>query len=318
MRKILLGSTGLMVSAICLGTVKYGGIWDDEVSFAAMEHFVQLGGNFLDTARVYADWVPTAERQSSEKCIGRWLTQRGGADDIIVATKGGHHPLDGSGPPTLKQEELLAQSEESRCNLRLDAIPLYYLHRDDPSLSVQQIMDAVFTLQDRGIILHAGCSNWTAPRIRAAQAYAKSCGRPGFEAVSNRWSLARVTPGSFDPTTVLTDEELMQFHRETQIPLLPFSSMGQGVLSKLADGALPAWMQAQYGLPVNAELAKRAEAIAKKRGISVAQVCQCFFYGQDFPVIPVAAFSSDRQMKEAAKATELLLSEEELAALSIK
>ena len=312
MKRISLGSTDLNVSALCMGTVYFGSRMDDAASFAMLDHFAELGGNFLDTARVYADWVPLAQRQASEKCIGRWLKARGLQQQIIVATKGGHPPLFPPGRPTLSARDLAHQAEESCRNLGLDTLPLYYLHRDDPKVPVAQIMDGLFALQDRGVIRHLACSNWTAERIRQANAYAAACGRNGFMAVSNQWSLARCVPGAGDPTLVHTDEDFCTFHRENALPLLPFTSMAQGYLSKLAEGKpISQGLTDSYGLPENEAIACRAKALAAQKGMSVAQVAQCFFYAQDFQVVPVMSFSSVAQMEEAAAATEMTLTPEE-------
>lgn len=316
MKRITLNHTDLTVSALCMGTVNYGSRISEKDSFAAMDHFVSLGGNFLDTARVYADWMPLAPRQASEKCIGRWLKARGLQDRVIVATKGGHPPLIGPGRPTLSAKELTHQADDSRRNLGLDTLPLYYLHRDDPKLPVEQIMDVLFALQDRGAVKHIACSNWTEARIRLANAYAASCGRAGFAAVSNQWSLARYVPGAGDQTLVHTDDNLCAFHRESGIPLLPFTSIAQGYLSKLAeDRPISRALQAEWGVPENAAIARRAKELATQKGMTVAQIAQCFFYAQDFQVVPVMAFSSLTQMEEAAAATEMTLTSQECARL---
>jgi len=313
MNKIKLGNTALTVSPLCMGTVYLGSRVNDEDSFAFLDRFASLGGNFLDTARVYADWMGP-EKQSSEKCIGRWLKARGLQNDVVVATKGGHPPLDGSGGPTLSAAELLQQAQESCRNLNMDVIPLYYLHRDDPALPVAQIMDALFLLQDRGLVRYLGCSNWRAERIRQANAYAAACGREGFAAVSNQWSLAQPVPGAGDPTIVHHDETLHRFHQETQLPLLPFTSMANGYLSKLAEGRqIAPGVLANFGLPANEAIARRAKALAAQKGMTIAQAAQCFFYAQDFPVIPVMSFSTIAQLEESAAATELRITPEEAA-----
>lgn len=312
MRMLQLGMTDLTVSALCMGTVYFGSKLNDADSFAYLDRFAALGGNFLDTARVYANWLPLAPRQASEKCIGRWLKARACQDRIIVATKGGHPPLTGFGHPTLSAPELTRQTDDSRRNLGLDELPLYYLHRDDPSLPVEQIMDVLFMLQDRHVIHHIACSNWHADRIRAANTYARQCGRPGFVAVSNQWSLAQCVPGAGDPTLVRTDRELCQLHQEEALPLLPFTAMAQGYLSKLAAGKpISKGLRGSYGVPENNGIAQRAHQLAQKKEMTVAQIAQCFFYAQPFSVIPVMSFSSFAQLEEAAAATEMSITPQE-------
>ncbi len=314
MRYITLKDTDLSVSALCLGTIYYGSRISDEDSFAALDQFYAKGGNFLDTARVYADFLPDAPRQSSEKCLGRWLKARGLQDLVIVATKGGHPPLDDMSRPTLSFSELSAQVDDSRRNLGLDTLPLYYLHRDDPRLPAEQIMDSLFTLQDRGAIRYLACSNWTAERICQANSYAQSCGRVGFVAASNQWSLARHNPAVGDPTMVYTDDAMLALHREQQLPLIPYTAMAQGALSKLAEGRiLSASQNSHWGSPENMAIAQRANALAEAKNATVAQIAQCFFYAQDFQVVPVFSFSSATQMAEALAAADMSITNEEAA-----
>lgn len=312
MRYITLKDTDLSLSALSMGTVYYGSRISDADSFAALDAFYAKGGNFLDTARVYADWLADAPRQSSEKCLGRWLKSRGLQEKVIVATKGGHPPLNDMSSPTLSLTELTAQVDDSRRNLGLDALPLYYLHRDDPRLPVGQIMDAVFTLADQGAVRYFACSNWTAERIRQANAYAASCGRTGFVAVSNQWSLARHNPGVGDPTMVYTDDAMLAFHRESGLPLIPYTSMAQGALSKIANGTpLSKGLEMHWGSPENAAIVRRAQVLAQQKNATVAQIAQCFFYAQDFQVIPAVSFSNAAQLEEALAAADMTLTKEE-------
>ena len=143
MRYVTIPKTDFRVSAVCMGTVAYGSTISETDSFAQLDRFVEQGGNFLDTARIYADWVPNAERSASEKTVGKWLQARGYQDSVIVATKGAH-PLLGTRKPTMERSDLTHQIEESCRNLNLDRIPLYYLHRDDVELPVEYIMDTLF------------------------------------------------------------------------------------------------------------------------------------------------------------------------------
>lgn len=312
MRKIQLGQTALEVSAVCMGSVPFGSSTPDEKAFALMDRFAELGGNFMDTARIYADWLP-GEKQASEKCIGRWLKSRGMQDQMIVATKGGHMPL-GQRKPTLSEAEIRPQVEDSLRNLGLEQLPVYYLHRDDAEMTVEDIMDPLLAMQKEGKIRYLACSNWREDRIAQANAYAQAHGSEGFVTVSNRWSMARCIEGSGgDDTLVDMNDALYRFHCETGIPSTPFTSQAQGYLSKLAAGKpVTGYHKACYGLPENEGIAQRAARLAQEKGMTVAQVSQCYFYVQPFCVVPVAAFSTIEQLEEAVAATEMSLTDKEL------
>src|SRR5918998_175301 len=96
---IALPGTDLSVSRLCLGGNRLGAQLDHEASFALLDAFTECGGTFIDTAHVYANWLPDVERSCSEKTIGRWLAARG-ATRLVVATKIGHPQLDN---PTLRR-----------------------------------------------------------------------------------------------------------------------------------------------------------------------------------------------------------------------
>ena len=87
MRFPQLGSTGLKVSNLCLGTMQFGWTADERSSFAVMDSFVEAAGNFLDTADVYSRWAPGNPGGVSEEIIGRWLKEHGNRDRLIIATK---------------------------------------------------------------------------------------------------------------------------------------------------------------------------------------------------------------------------------------
>ena len=301
------GNDTLKFSKILVGSTMSMARMKEEEIFKIYDAFADLGGNCIDTARAYNDY-------KAEAMVARYLDSRGKRNEFVIATKGGQPPLFLPGRPPLSAKDLAHQAEESRRNLRLDTLPLYYLHRDDTKIPVAQIMDGLFPLQDRGVIRHIACSNWTAERIRQANDYASACGREGFVAVSNQWSLARFVPGAGDQTLVHTDDVLCAFHRESGIPLLPFTSLAQGYLSKLAeDKPIGRNLIAEWGLPENAAIAARAKELAVQKHMTVAQIAQCFFYAQDFQVVPVMSFSSVAQMEEAAAATEMTITPEECA-----
>ena len=93
MRNVRITGTDLRPSALCLGTGAYGTAISQADAFAQLDTFCEAGGNFLDTAKVYGDWVP-GHQSPSEKVIGAWLQSRRNCQDIVLATKGAHFHLD--------------------------------------------------------------------------------------------------------------------------------------------------------------------------------------------------------------------------------
>jgi aryl-alcohol dehydrogenase-like predicted oxidoreductase len=183
---VTIPNTTLSVSSVCLGTAELGTVVPRAEAFRLLDMFVDLGGNFLDTALVYANWIP-GERSVSEKTLGAWMRARGNRDRIVVATKGAHPQLATMDVPRLSPAEIRADVEASLAHLQVNRIDLYYLHRDDALRPVGEIMGTLHELVQAGKLRYVGCSNWCADRIAAAQAYAQAHGFVGFVADQMLW-----------------------------------------------------------------------------------------------------------------------------------
>ncbi len=183
---------------------------------------MEAGGNFVDTAHVYADWLPDVERSCSEKTIGRWLRARR-PDGLVVATKGGHPRLDAPGRSRLDEASLRQDVSESLSFLGLERLDLFYLHRDDPQRPVGEILGVLETLRREGLIAHYGASNWSTARLAAARDAASRRGWAGFVANQPEWSLARRNPGAVADDLLAMDAEMLGLspgHRPRRHPLL--------------------------------------------------------------------------------------------------
>src|SRR5512141_2562340 len=201
MRYIHIPGTDLNVSSICLGTGGMGSSLNRDDSFALLDAFAEQGGNFLDSAKVYADWLPI-ERSASERTIGRWMKARRKRDKIFVSTKGAHPDLRTMHIPRMSREEINADVQASLEHLQVEAIDLYWLHRDDPSRPAGEIIESLNEHVKAGRIRYLGCSNWVAARIQAAQAYATQHGLQSFVADQMMWSLAAIDPDKVPDKTL--------------------------------------------------------------------------------------------------------------------
>ncbi|MBA3709392.1 MAG: aldo/keto reductase, partial [Planctomycetes bacterium] len=159
MRTIILPGVPLPASAICLGTALHGSTIADDDAFALLDIFVERGGNFLDTAHIYAAWLPNGHGQS-ERAIGAWLRSRGSRASTVIATKGGHPSWTAVPQARLRPEDIASDLTESCERLGTDVIDLYWLHRDDPAVPVDEILDALQRLIASGRIRAIGASNW--------------------------------------------------------------------------------------------------------------------------------------------------------------
>ncbi len=125
MNNILIPNTELSVSPFGLGTVDAGLLWDGADADRVFETYLELGGNLLDSAHVYSDWVPP-EIARSERVIGDWLARSGKRDKIVLITKGGHPDMTGENPDThmnrMHREDMVKDLDESLKQLRTDYI----------------------------------------------------------------------------------------------------------------------------------------------------------------------------------------------------
>lgn len=302
--------TDLTVSALCFGTGSVSLTLPDKELFYLLDAFVDAGGNFFDTANVYGKWAPWFDNRSEQR-LGQWLATHPGLE-VVMATKGAHYDLaDPARPPRVDAASITADVEESLASLGLETIPFYWLHRDDPTRPIGEILEVCEGLRRAGKIRWYGASNYSAARLFEADAYAKAHGLTGFRAVSNQWSLAKPTPGhnnNPDPTLVLMDAPELAFHTVTGTACIPYQATARGWFAKAAAGApVDPGVAAAFDSPENratlAALMDEAAATGHSvQALAVANLAK----GQAFPVIPITAASNEAQMQSLLEAMALL------------
>src|SRR5919199_212956 len=149
-----LDGTDLDVFPLCLGGNVFGWTADERESFAVLDAYAGAGGNFIDTADTYM----RPNMGVSETIIGRWMASRGNRDRMIVATKVGS---DGG----LSARNVAEHAEGSLRRLQTDRIDLYYSHKDDLAVPVEETLGAFDALVQTGKVRHVGASNLSAERI---------------------------------------------------------------------------------------------------------------------------------------------------------
>jgi len=318
MRYTIVPGTALQVAQICLGTSELGAGIDRETSFALLDAYSEAGGNLIDTASVYANWSG-AERSVSEKTIGAWLDARRTHGRVLVATKGGHPELSSMSVSRLSREELRSDLHASLRNLRTDCIDLYWVHRDDRSLPVGEILGTLGEMVSEGKVRYVGCSNWRAERIREAQACAGQEGWLGFVADQMRWSAAVLDPSARgDLTTQWMDPDLKRSHRESGMAAFAYSSQAGGLFQKMAEGRLAArrpGVPEIYPREANVRQFQRIREVAGRTGLSISQVVLGYLQSQPFPTIPIVGCRNLSQLRDSLRAADTALTAEDVAFL---
>ncbi len=312
----IIGDTGLNASRICLGG---GGLGSDiplDAAFALLDTYAEAGGNFIDTARVYAAWIPGG-MGASERAIGAWLRSRGVRDQMILGTKGAHPELAAINVDRMSPEEIGADLMASLEALGVDTVDIYWLHRDAPSVPVGEIIAALNAQVVAGRIRALGASNWRPDRIEAANAYARAHGLIGFSASQIAYSLA--TQGDDDAQrTLAMNDATHAWHARTGFPLVAYTSQAQGFFGGKygrGKGDPKATAMRMFYNEANLGRLERAQVVAASHGWSANDVALAYLLSQPFAVFPIVGCRTVAQVRASTAASALTLTPDEIAFL---
>lgn len=305
-----LPGTDLTPSVIGVGALPFGISLDDAASFEMMDRFAAAGGNFIDTALVYGEWLPNG-RGRSEKTVGAWIKQRGIRQQMIVGTKGAHPALTAMDVPRLSPDQISDDLDASLHNLQTDYIDLYWLHRDDPNRPVADILETLNKQVRAGKIRYFGCSNWHVARIQEAQDYAATHGLHGFAGNQLMWSLAEPNRESFsDPTMVAMDQATWTYHQQSGLAAMPYNSQARGFFTRLHQvglAGLPESLRSTYDNQENRQRMERLSTLAQALSLPLSVLALAYLIAQPFPTYPLSGCSSLEQLNENLQATEIAL-----------
>lgn len=304
------------ISVLALGTATRV-FTPDKYDQAAiiLDAFVAAGGNCIDAAHIYGFGA-------SEKILGRWLSERGTRGQVVIIGKGGHPVVDPENlfgkpwEPRVTPQAIHADLLESLERLQIDTIDLYLLHRDDESVPVGPLVQALNAEQKEGRIRAFGASNWRSARVEEANDYAALHGLNGFVISSLQLSLAR--PASmFFPGTVPASNDDLEWHTRTKFPLLAWSALSAGYL-RLAEnvrdlGADPIARTYQTG--ANFERFRRAGELAERKGATAVQVALAYVLRQKFPTVAVVGPTTGDHLQELLGSAQLSLDDSDIAYL---
>lgn len=300
---------GISVSSIILGTDYYGSTVSKSDCFRLYDMYADCGGNHIDTAHLYVGG-------ESEKILGEWIKGHG-RDGIYVATKGAHPPLDNMNASRLTGKDIRADLEESLTNLSLDYVDLYWLHRDNPSADIAEVMETLNELIKEGKIRSIGCSNWKGERIRQANEYAQKHHLKGFSASQIKWSLAATRIGyADDPTLVEMNDTELEFYKESGIPIAAFASQGKGFFSKLYNGGIDSLSDKAKDRYLCEDNLRRYEAVkqlAEKYNTSVGAIAVAWIASHtDVTAMPIIGCKNEAQLADSLKAANITLTQNEI------
>ena len=302
MKKRTLGSSGLEVSAIGLGCMGmsfgYGPARDEQEMISLIRSAVDLGVTFFDTAEVYGPFT-------NEELVGKALSPI--REQVVIATKFGFH-IDAEGKQAglnSRPEHIREVAEASLKRLNIDTIDLFYQHRVDPNVPIEDVAGTVKELIQEGKVRCFGLSEAGVQTIRRAHAV-----QP-VTALQSEYSLWWREP---EEKTFPTLEEL-------GIGFVPFSPLGRGFLTgKIDENTTFDSTDFRSSVPrfspearkANRALVDRIESIAQRKGVTPAQIALAWILAQKPWIVPIPGTTKLHRLRENVEAASVELTESDL------
>ncbi len=303
-----LGSAGVRVSRLCLGSNNFGRQVDEESTTRIIKKATDLGVNIIDTANIYTGG-------KSEELIGKAI--RGQREDLVIATKVGL-TLDETKPNStgLSRKHMIWQLNESLRRLQTDYVDVFYLHRFDPDTPLEESLTTMDYLIRQGKVRYGACSNFTAEQMMEADGICESLGLERPVAVEPEYNLlTREIEGS-----------LLPYCEEHEVGVLAYSPLAGGFLTgkyKRGETSPPPgsrgsasrgfWDYVQGGLSFDS--LERFEAVARDAGVSMRQLALAWVVRNKVVTCAIVGASTPEQVEENAAALELKIDPRELAQL---
>ena len=295
---ITIADTDLVVHPLCLGSNIFGSNANEAESHAVMDAYFNHGGNFIDTADMYNQWVEGHVGGESETIIGSWIKARNNRQSMVIATKVSKMDT----RPGLSARNIFAACEESLNRLQTDYIDLYYSHEDDASVSLEETLGAYAQLIAQGKVRYIAASNFTPARLRESIKFSNDNNLPAYVAVQELYNLV-------DRTTY--EGEMQQVVAELGISNLPFYGIARGFLtgkyrpgitevdSKRAAGAR------EYANDKNYAVLAAMDLIAKEHNASLAAIALAWLRANPTVSAPIASARTVGQLEEIIQVVEL-------------
>lgn len=296
-----LGSSGLQVSAIGLGTNNFGGRLDAAASAVVINHALDMGINMIDTSNSYGGTY-------SEEYIGRAL--KGKRHQAVIATKVSSRMADGPNNAGNSRKHIMTEVENSLRRLNTDYIDLYQIHWQDANVPIEETLRALDDLVRQGKTRYIGCSNFMAWQVCEAVWTSRSLGITPFASVQPKYSLMDRA----------IEAELTPFCREYRIGILPYFPLENGFLTgkykrnqdapqgtRLAEGDRGMFTDANF------DLLEALEAFCAERGRSVLDLAFAWLLANPDVSSVIAGATRAEQVVANAKAAAWTLTPQELA-----
>jgi aryl-alcohol dehydrogenase (NADP+) len=308
-----LGSTGLKVSRLCLGTMTYGSskwrpwVLDEDASRALIQQALEAGINFFDTADMYS-------LGASEEVLGRALRDFGPTrDKLVIATKVFYPVGDELNQRGLSRKHIMHAIDDSLRRLGTDYVDLYQIHRFDAETPIEETLEALHDVVRAGKALYLGASSMSAWQFAKMLYTADANGWTRFVTMQNHYNLIYREE----------EREMIPLCIDEGIGVLPWSPLARGLLAgkrrtETVRAATDTYGQQLYGEQISeadARVVERLEIVAAQLGLAPAQVALAWLLQKPGVVAPIVGVSKPSQLDDALAALDVRLISEAVSSL---
>ena len=302
-----LGRTGTEVSRLCLGTMNFGPRTSEADSFRIMDHALDAGINFFDTANAYGG---PGHRGRTEEIVGRWLAQGGGRRERIVLATKVYAPMAEDAPNRgmgLSAYKIKREIDESLARLRTDRVDLYQMHHVDRTLGWEETWGAFEDLVQAGKVVYVGSSNFAAWDIAHAQGHARQRHFLGLVSEQHKYSLICRQP----------ELEVLPCCKALGLAVIPWSPLGGGLFSGHTadppDGSRSARDDVRQLVGQHQSQIELFEGLRCGLGEQMPEVALAWMLHNDAITAPIVGPRTMEQLDSAIRALDVQLNDSTLA-----
>jgi len=310
MQYVNLGNTGLQVSRICLGMMSYGTpqwrswVLSEEESRPIIQHAVEQGINFFDTANMYSQGI-------SEEVTGRALRDFCQRDAIVVATKVYFPTGDKPNQGGLSRKHIMDQVDASLRRLGMDYIDLYQIHRFDYHTPIEETLEALHDVVKSGKVRYIGASSMFAWQFAKMLFIADLQHTTRFVTMQNHYNLIYREE----------EREMLPLCQDQKIGVIPWSPLARGLLTRppqvknTARSTNDPLADSFYTHPSDTEIIRRNAEVAERLGYKPAQIALAWLLHKPAVTAPIIGATKKQYIDDAVQALEINLDAETIAYL---
>ena len=295
---------------IFMGSSDFLRLDNKDEAWKILDSYIEQSGNSFDTARHY---------RHSELALGTWMEERNIRDKVVIETKCCHPIRNTNEKPRVNAQAIEEDLRTSLEYLKTNHVEMLALHRDDPTKEVGEIMEGLHRQVELGRVYAIGLSNWELPRIKEAMAYAEKNKITNISFNSPNLSLASVKQPRW-PNCVTANEEMKEWHRLVNLPLIAWSSQAEGFFAGRFDknDLSNKEIVDVYYSASNWEKFDRVQQLAKEKNVLPIQISLAYVLNQAFPTAAVIGSETINELSSSIDGGKISLTSKEIAFLNLK